>query len=119
MKSKPRFLMIMWRKQCMDFDRKASDESLALWLKEGNHDAFTELMSRYKGRLYGFICRYIADRDEAYDLLQESFISIYQKIHLYDTDRRFSTWAFQIALNKCRGLGKKECVKTCDFLFCI
>ena len=94
----------------MDFDKTASDESLALWLKEGRKDAFTELMSRYKGRLHGFICRYIADRDEAYDLLQETFISIYQRIHLYDTNRRFSTWAFQIALNKCRDWGRKNAV---------
>ena len=95
----------------MDFDKTASDESIALWLKEGRKDAFTELMSRYKGRLYGFICRYIADRDEAYDLLQETFISIYQKINQFDTDRRFSTWAFQIALNKCRDWGRKNALR--------
>lgn len=95
----------------MGFDNKASDESLAHRLKEGNHAAFDELMSRYKSRLYSFICRYIADRDEAYDLLQESFINIYQKIHLYDTNRRFSTWAFQIALNKCRDWGRKNAIR--------
>ena len=95
----------------MDFDKTASDEHLALWLKEGREAAFTELMSRYKGRLYGFICRYIADRDEAYDLLQETFISLHQKIHLFDTNRRFSTWAFQVALNKCRDWGRKNALK--------
>lgn len=95
----------------MDFDKAASDESLALCMKEGSNDAFNEIMSRYKGRLYSFICRYLTDRDEAYDLLQESFISIYQKIHLYDTSRRFSTWAFQIALNKCRDWGRKNALK--------
>lgn len=92
----------------MNIDQTASDEKLARWLQEGSDGAFDELMSRYKGRLYGFICRYVADRDEAYDLLQESFIAIYQKIHLYDPNRKFSTWAFQVALNKCRDWGRKK-----------
>ncbi|MCF6196259.1 MAG: RNA polymerase sigma factor [Emcibacter sp.] len=92
----------------MSIDPQASDEKLARWLQQGAHGAFDEIMSRYKGRLYAFICRYVADREEAYDLVQESFINIYQKIHLYDANRKFSTWAFQVALNKCRDWGRKK-----------
>ncbi|NOZ42932.1 MAG: RNA polymerase sigma factor [Alphaproteobacteria bacterium] len=95
----------------MGLNEVASDEMLALRLKKGHSDAFDELMSRYKGRLYAFICRYIADRDEAYDLLQESFITIYQKIDLYDQERQFSPWAFQITLNKCRDWGRKNTLR--------
>ena len=95
----------------MNFDDKASDETLAVLIKDGAHNAFDEIMSRYKARLYAFICRYVADRDEAYDLLQESFINIHQKIHLYDPDRKFSTWAFQVALNKCRDWGRKNAIR--------
>jgi len=92
----------------MSIDPQASDEKLARWLQQGVQGAFEEIMSRYKGRLYAFICRYVADREEAYDLVQESFINIYQKIHLYDANRKFSTWAFQVALNKCRDWGRKK-----------
>lgn len=95
----------------MSIDHQMSDEKLALLLQKGSHDAFNELMSRYKGRLYSFICRYIMDREEAYDILQETFINIYRKIHLYDANKRFSTWAFQIALNKCRDWGRKNTLK--------
>jgi len=108
MTDRGRFSMIMLRMRCMSIDQTASDEKLARLLQEGSHGAFDDIMSRYKGRLYGFICRYVADGDEAYDLLQESFITIYQKIHLYDPDRKFSTWAFQVALNKCRDWGRKK-----------
>ncbi len=94
----------------MAFDSDASDEKLANLLTKGNQQAFDLLMLRYKARLYSFICRYVADQDEAYDLLQESFINIYQKIHLFDQNRKFSTWAFQIALNKCRDWGRKRAV---------
>tara|TARA_R110002096_G_scaffold362527_2_gene555665 strand:+ start:9372 stop:9953 length:582 start_codon:yes stop_codon:yes gene_type:complete len=94
----------------MAFDNTASDEELAHQLNKGSHKAFDEIMIRYKARLYSFICRYVADRDEAYDLLQESFINIYKKIHLYDQNRKFSTWAFQIALNKCRDWGRKKAI---------
>ena len=92
----------------MSIDPLASDEKLARYLQQGVHGAFDEIMSRYKARLYAFICRYVADREEAYDLVQESFINIHQKIHLYDSNRKFSTWAFQVALNKCRDWGRKK-----------
>jgi len=92
----------------MNSDDQASDEALARSLREGDHAAFDELMTRYKARLYSFICRYVADREEAYDLLQESFVNIFQKIHLYDPERKFSTWAFQVTLNKCRDWGRKK-----------
>lgn len=86
----------------------ASDKELARQLREGNHKAFDEIMIRYKERLYSFICRYVVDRDEAYDLLQETFLNVFHKIHLYDDDKTFSTWLFQIALNKCRDWGRKK-----------
>lgn len=86
----------------------ASDKELARQLRKGNHEAFDEIMFRYKEQLYSFICRYVVDRDEAYDLLQETFLNVFQKIHLYDYDKKFSTWLFQIALNKCRDWGRKQ-----------
>ena len=91
----------------MAFDDNASDEELARQLIQGHQKSFDLLMLRYKARLYSFICRYVADQEEAYDLLQESFINL---IHLYDQNRKFSTWAFQIALNKCRDWGRKKAI---------
>ncbi|WP_168190352.1 RNA polymerase sigma factor [Luteithermobacter gelatinilyticus] len=92
-------------------NKDLDDETLAREMRAGSHGAFEEIMRRYKARLYAFICRYVTDREEAYDLLQETFVSIYEKIHLYDPSRRFSTWAFQIALNKCRDWGRKNTLR--------
>ena len=60
-------------------NKDLDDETLAREMRAGSHGAFEEIMRRYKARLYAFICRYVTDREEAYDLLQETFVSIYEK----------------------------------------
>jgi RNA polymerase sigma-70 factor (ECF subfamily) len=59
-------------------------------------------MRRHKGWLYQFIRRYVADRDDAYDVLQESFVSAWSALSRFDPERPFEAWLRRIALNKCR-----------------
>lgn len=74
----------------------------------GNHAAFRELMARYKSPLYRFILRYVGAAEEAEDLLQDTFVSIYSKASTYDPAWKPSTWIYRIALNKCRDYGRKQ-----------
>ena len=52
-----------------------TDASLAVAARQGDDASFATIMRRHKGWLYQFIRRYVADRDEAYDVLQETFVS--------------------------------------------
>jgi RNA polymerase sigma factor CnrH len=87
------------------------DASLAILARQGDHAAFAALMRRHKGWLYQFIRRYVADRDESYDLLQESFVSAWKALHRFDPERPLEAWLRRIALNKCRDRARRNAVR--------
>lgn len=64
-------------------------------------DAFYFLMKRYEPVLLRYIHRMTqAGREEIEDLLQEIFIKIYRNLNGFDTNFKFSTWAYRIAHNE-------------------
>jgi RNA polymerase sigma-70 factor (ECF subfamily) len=88
-----------------------SDASLARTARQGDHAAFGHLMRRHKDWLYRFIRRYVADKDDAYDVLQESFVSAWGALARFDPERPFEAWLRRIALNKCRDRARRNAVK--------
>jgi RNA polymerase sigma factor CnrH len=87
------------------------DAALAIASRDGDHAAFAVLMGRHKLWLYRFVRRYVADRDEAYDVVQESFVSAWSALKRYDTERPFEAWLRRIALNKCRDRARRNAVR--------
>ena len=87
------------------------DGPLALAAREGDHGAFAALMCRHKGWLFRFVRRYVGDREDAYDLVQESFVSAWSALGRYDPDRPFEAWLRRIALNKCRDRARRNAVR--------
>ena len=87
------------------------DASLAVAARQGDQAAFAALMRRHKGWLYRFIRRYVADRDDAYDVLQESFVSAWGALSRFDPERPFEAWLRRIALNKCRDRARRDAVR--------
>ena len=87
------------------------DALLAVAARAGEEAAFAALMRRHKGWLYQFIRRYVADRDDAYDVLQESFVSAWGALARFDPERPFEAWLRRIALNKCRDRARRNAVR--------
>ncbi len=71
-------------------------------LCEGQDAALNRIMDRWSAPLGAFIHRYLQDREDAFDLLQETFVRVYQNRDRYRPDAKFSTWLFAIAVNLCR-----------------
>jgi RNA polymerase sigma-70 factor (ECF subfamily) len=88
-----------------------SDAVLAARAVNGDRSAFNLIVRRYQEPLYRFIRRYVGDADEAYDLLQETFVSAWQALGRYDPARPAATWLRRIALNKCRDWGRRRAVR--------
>jgi len=84
------------------------DETLALRAQRGDRQAFETLIGRHKGALYRFVRRYLGNADDAYDLLQDTFIAVWESLHRYDSTRSFLAWARTIALNKCRDFSRRQ-----------
>ena len=87
------------------------DAILAAAACDGDHAAFAVIMRRHKTWLYRFIRRYVSDRDEAYDMLQESFVSAWTALSRYDPERPLEAWLRRIALNKCRDRARRNAVR--------
>jgi RNA polymerase sigma factor (sigma-70 family) len=94
-------------------DRDISEHSeLATRARGGDRRAFTELIEQTKLPLYRFVRRYVGNEDDAYDIVQESFIAAWGALRRYDESRSFLTWLRSIALNKCRDHARRQAVRT-------
>jgi RNA polymerase sigma-70 factor (ECF subfamily) len=76
-----------------------SDIELISEVKSGDRKAFSELVQRHQRSLLRLTLRYTRDLSLAEDVVQESFIKAFQKIHLFEGRSSFKSWLFQIALN--------------------
>lgn len=76
-----------------------SDEMLAWQTLNGDLAAYEELVNRYKNQVYAIVFRIIGHAQEAEDLSQEVFLTVYQKIYQFDCSKRFAPWLFRIATN--------------------
>jgi len=85
----------------------ASDEALVLRAQHGERHAFDLLMTRHKAAAYRLVRRYVGNSDDAYDILQETWISAWEALTRYDAKRSFAAWVRVIALNKCRDFTRR------------
>lgn len=92
------------------FEPASDDEDKALVKRAaaGDDPAFTAIMRKYKSPLYRFAYRHMGDADDVEDIVQDTFIAMHRNLARFNPKYKFSTWAFQIAMNKCRDLGRKR-----------
>ncbi|MDD2212894.1 MAG: sigma-70 family RNA polymerase sigma factor [Clostridia bacterium] len=79
-----------------------SDEELVTRSKNGNLQAFEELVCRYERKIYSVAYRLMGSYDDANDLAQEAFLKAFLAINSFRGDSSFSTWLCRIVTNLCR-----------------
>ncbi len=77
------------------------DRDLARRAKQGEADAFGELVRRHQTAVFNVCYRLLGERREAEDLAQEAFIRAYERLGTFDTERPFSPWMKRVAANLC------------------
>ena len=77
-------------------------------IREGNAKSFKALYNAYAPKFKGIAYRYTNDADVANDMVQESFIKIYNNINSYKGDGNFEGWMKRILVNGCLNYIKKE-----------
>jgi RNA polymerase sigma-70 factor (ECF subfamily) len=75
------------------------DVQLMLRAKQGDDDAFGQLVGGYQDRLLSIFFHLLRDQAVAEDLVQEVFLRIYRARNGYQPTAKFSTWLFRIANN--------------------
>lgn len=65
----------------------------------GREDVFEELVRRYQKPISGYVYRILGDYESSLDVTQEVFIKVYNSLHRYSAEYKFSTWLYRIAHN--------------------
>lgn len=93
-----------------------SDEMLAAQILRGEISAFEELVNRYKNSVFAIVYRMTGQYQEAEDISQDVFLTVYQKLYQFDQSKKFGPWIHRIAINTCiSALRKKNKVVTLNF----
>jgi len=78
-----------------------TDESVLLaQSREGDTRAFAELVRRYEGRIFRLAQHITQNREDAEDVLQETFMKSYEHLDQFKGDAKFYTWIVRIAVNQ-------------------
>lgn len=74
---------------------------------EGNSQAQKQLYNRYSPVLYAICMRYARNAENARDLLQESFIKVFEGLKYFRFEGSFEGWMKRVAVNTCLDFNKK------------
>jgi len=85
-----------------------TDEQIFEAFRDGDPDAYRELIERHHDDLLRFLTRMVGDRAAAEDIFQETFLQIHISAATFDISRRFRPWLFTIAANKARDMLRKK-----------
>lgn len=77
-----------------------SDEELFSLLKEGDHNAFTEIYNRYSGLLYAHTLKRLYDPEEAMDIIHELFTSLWHKKEEIEITSYLSSYLYTSVRNR-------------------
>ena len=74
-------------------------EILAL-ARQGDAKAFSQLMRKYEGKIFRLAQHITQNREDAEDVLQETFLKAYEHLDQFKGDSKFYTWVVRIAVNQ-------------------
>ncbi|HCW77126.1 MAG TPA: RNA polymerase subunit sigma-24 [Candidatus Marinimicrobia bacterium] len=67
--------------------------------RTGNAQAQSQLVKMYSSRIYNLGLRMLRNREDAEDMLQETFITAFRKLDTFKEKSSFYTWIYRIAVN--------------------
>lgn len=80
--------------------------------KEGNLEAFSNLIDLYRQKVFQTCMGFLHSRDDADDLTQDIFIKAWKSLKSFDGRSTFSTWLYRIAVNSAINQVRKNKLRT-------
>lgn len=69
-------------------------------VREKDQELYSEIIHRYQTKLTHYLRKFIRDKDELEDILQDVFIKAYHNLYGFNTNKKFSPWIYRIAHNE-------------------
>jgi len=76
------------------------ETTLVAQAREGDTAAFGELVRRYEGKIFRLAQHVTQNREDAEDVLQETFMKAYEHLDQFQGNSKFYTWIVRIAVNQ-------------------
>lgn len=76
-----------------------TDQQLVARVQRGDKAAFDVLVLKYQHKISAIVSRFVNDRDDVNDVVQEAFIKAYRALGNFRGDSQFYTWLYRIAVN--------------------
>lgn len=76
-----------------------SDREAAERARQGDHEAYAQLMRQHQNRIFRHLLNLTGSREEALELSQEVFLKAWQALPEWRPDAQFHTWLYRIASN--------------------
>jgi RNA polymerase sigma-70 factor, ECF subfamily len=80
--------------------------------RQGDEEAFRELLRRYRGRALFLAAQILRDRTEAEDVVQEAFLRVFRSIGKFRGDASFYSWLYRIVVNFCLDRGRRAAARS-------
>lgn len=81
--------------------QEPSDGDLVRRTRQGDTEAYSELVRRYQAGVFNVCYRLLGERAAAEDLTQDTFLRAYERLDHYDAARPFGPWLRRVAANLC------------------
>ncbi len=77
-------------------------------VKSGDREAFMVLTRHYQRKVFQLAYSYFHNKEDALDIVQETFLRFYQKAHMFQKGKNFQNWLLQLAKNICIDFYRKH-----------
>jgi RNA polymerase sigma-70 factor (ECF subfamily) len=91
-----------------------AEASLVEAVQAGDHAAFNELVDRHLRRAFAVAYRLLGQRQDAEDIVQDSFLAALTKIDTFEVGRPFAPWLFRIVANRALNLRKSRALRQAE-----
>jgi len=79
--------------------KKVTDLMLISRFKNGSIEAFEELIGRYESKVFNLAMRFTRNQEDAEEVLQDVFTTLYRKVAGFEGKSAFSSWLYRIIVN--------------------
>lgn len=79
--------------------QEKTDGELILDFKGGNQQSFEELIKRYSNKAYSLAARLTRNAEDAEEVLQDVFVTVFRKIDGFEGKSSFSSWLYRVTVN--------------------
>ena len=91
-----------------------SDRALVLRAQDGDPDAFDVLIDRHQGRLFRIAYLVLGDRQDSEDVVQETLLTAWKRLHLLEDPDAVRAWLAQICSRRATDIARRRARRATD-----